>query len=268
MFLTLSLSLDYDNVRPELVSGTKEILESQMDLEKTLEKQFEPMELYCQNNSEFVFNEMGNTFIIPCEIIYQGSEVIIDYAIGSVIKQVYYTEYDCNFWDCLEKTGSPSFLISEKAKNYWNAKFYFLLIISIGLVVLMFVLIQKKTSLPFVVGSTLIISSLPFMKLESLIGWLINPVSSVMGISDTLPSSFLSIFSIFFSKSYTVFLIMFILGIVLLIIGVLFKIFKIGFKISEHLSKRSKKISQATPKGNKSISTKKDKTTGLKTKSK
>jgi len=239
MFLTLSLSLDYDNVGPELITETKELLETQLDLDSVIGEQLVPMELYCQNHSEFVFNEMGNTFVIPCEIMSQGFEVIVDYAIRSIVNQVYYTEYDCEFWDCLEKTGSPSVLISEKAKNYWNAKFYLLLTISAGLAVLMLLLIQKKTSLPLVIGSLLIISSLPFMKLDSLIGRLINPVFSIMGVSDILPSSFLDIFSIFFSKSYRVFLIMFISGIVLLIIGILFKIFKIGFKISNFLSKKN-----------------------------
>jgi len=280
IFLTLSLSLHYDNVGPELVSSTKDIFESQLDLESLIGKQLKPMELSCQTHSEFVFTEMGNTFIIPCDIISQGSEVIIDYAIESIVEQIYYAEYGCEFWDCLEKTGSPSFLTSEKAKNYWNTKFYFLLMISIAMIVLMFFLIVKKTSLPILVGSLLIISSLPLMKLESFIGMLINPALSIAGFSDAISISLLSIFPIFFSQSRVVFLIMSISGIILLCLGIILKLFKVGLKISNFLfqmnkkknlkkiKKVSKKNEQKNIKETKEIPKKKKKTLSLKTKSK
>ena len=50
-------------------------------------------------------------------------------------------------------------------------------------------------------------------------------------------SSIADFFSIFFSKSYTVFLISFILGIVLVGIGILMKIFNWGLKLNEYFSK-------------------------------
>ena len=49
VFLTLGLSLDYDNVQPELVSVVKDITEDEISLEQKIEEKFESMELYCQN---------------------------------------------------------------------------------------------------------------------------------------------------------------------------------------------------------------------------
>ena len=107
-----------------------------------MEENYPAMELYCQNNSEFVFREdtSGYTFSIPCDIVAQGSEAIVDYGVNSLIEQVYYEDYDCEFWDCIGKTSSPLFLISEKAKNYWNSKFYLALMASVVLAALTTVL--------------------------------------------------------------------------------------------------------------------------------
>ncbi|MCK5043964.1 hypothetical protein KAR52_03125 [Candidatus Pacearchaeota archaeon] len=237
LFLTFSFSLDYDNVRLEFVSVTQDIIED-MDLPDVVEEQLELMESHCQDNSEFVFSEGGNTFVIPCDVISQGSEAIISSGVDSLVEEVYYKEYDCDFWDCFEKTGSPSFLVSEKARVYWNTKFYMSLLIAIVLIALMFFLIEKKTSLPFIVGSLLVVSSLPFMKLDSLIGILVNPTLAMTGFSD-MPINLFDILSVFFSKAYNVFWIMFITGITILLAGVILKLFKVGFKISEFFSKKN-----------------------------
>lgn len=239
IFLTLSFSLGYDNVHLEFVSVTQDIVD-EIDLPGVVEEKLASMESHCQNNSEFVFSEGGNTFVIPCDVISQGSDAIIASGVESIVKDAYYEDYDCGFWDCFEKTGSPSFLVSEKARTYWNTKFYISLLIAVVLVVLMFFLIEKKTSLPFVVGSLLVVSSLPFMKLDSLIGILINPTLAMAGFSD-MPSNLFSIFSVFFSKAHSVFLIMFIIGAAILLGGVILKLFKIGFKISALFSKKSVK---------------------------
>lgn len=239
IFLTFSLSLNYDSVHLEFISVTQDLVD-EINLPEVIDEKLESMESHCQNNSEFIFSEEGNTFVIPCEVIPQGPEAIIESGVESVLKDNYYKDYDCDFWDCFEKTGSPSFLVSEKARVYWNMKFYLSLLIVVILVVLMFFLIEKKTSLPLLVGSLLIISSLPFMKLNSFVGILINPALAMAGFSN-MPVNLFNIFSIFFSKAHTVFLIMFLIGVGVLIVGVILKLFKIGFKISEFFSKRKGK---------------------------
>ena len=237
LFLTFSLSLDYDNVRLELASVTQDIIED-MDLPDLVGDQLKLMESHCQDNLEFIFSGGGNTFVIPCEVISQGPEAILSSGIDNLVEDTYYQDYDCDFWDCFEKTGSPSFLVSEKARVYCNTKFYISLLIAIVLIALMFFLIEKKTSLPFIVGSLLMVSSLPFMKLDSLIGFFVNPSLAMAGFSD-IPINLFDILSVFFSKAYNVFWIMFIAGIIILLVGVTLQLCKVGFKISEFFSKKN-----------------------------
>jgi len=227
-FLTLGLSLDYENVKPELASVIKTLTENEMNIGEEIEKQYLFMEKHCQNNSEFVFNseEVGQVFAIPCDVVSQGSDVVIDYCIESYVEKIYSQEHDCDFWDCFGKADMPFFLISEKAKNYWNSKFYFSLIISIVLVASMFFLVEKKTNLLVIAGGLLAISALPFMK----INWVLS----------FLDESFLQFFTIFFSKAHTVFLISFIFGVVLLGVGILLKFVGAGLWVSNLFNSRNK----------------------------
>ncbi len=222
--LTLYMSLDYDNVKPELSSLIKDVAKEDMNISDVMDEKYGVMESYCQNNSEYVFKEGDHIFVIPCDVVSQGSENITDYSTNSLVDKVYYQEYDCDFWDCVSKEESPFFLVSEQAKNYWQSKFYLALITLIVLLVLMFFLIEHKTNLPFVAGSLLVISSLPFMKLELILSFFKNEI-------------ILSFFTILFSKSYTVFIISLSLGIAVLIVGIVLKLFSIGFKIA-HLFKK------------------------------
>ncbi len=229
VFLTLSLSLDYASVQPELVSVVESIAGDEINLEQEVEGRLGSMELYCQNNSEYVFNdESGQVFVIPCEVVSQGPDAVVDYSVNNFVEEIYYKDYDCDFLDCFAETEQPFFLISQKAKDYWNNKFYLSLFISLFLIALMFFLIEDKKNLPIVAGVLLLISALPFMKLN----WVLSFFSD---------KSFLQFFTIFFAKAYTVFLISFSLGIILLGIGGVLKLFGIGFKISDFLDKLRKK---------------------------
>ncbi len=237
IFLTLYLSLDYVNVKSELVSIVNSIVEEEINLIGGIEEEFKFMELACQNNSNFVFKDdiSGYVFEIPCEIISQGYEAVVDYQINIFVEEVYYEDYDCNFLECIKETERPFFLVSEKARDYWKTKLYFSLIISIILVVAMFFLIEQKYNLPIIVGSLLTASALPFMKLN----WVLSFLPA---------SSFLQFFTLFFTKAYTVFLISFIFGIIILIIGIILKFFQIGFKINNlfsRFSKKNKKVSSS-----------------------
>ena len=230
VLLILSLSLQYDNIQTELASSIKDVVMDEVNLEEIIEENYPMVELYCQNNSEFVFREdsSGYTFTISCDIIAQGPEAIVDYGINSLVEQVYYEDYDCEFWDCIGKTASPLFLVSEKARNYWNSKFYLALMVSVALIVLIFFLVEKKSNLFVIVGSLLIISALPFMKLDWVLSFIPN-------------ESFLELLAVFFTKAYTEFLITLISGIVILGVGILLKLFRVGFKISNLFSRFQKK---------------------------
>jgi hypothetical protein len=233
IFLTLNLSLDYEYVKPELVSVIKDVVEKEINLMGGTEEILGLMELSCQNNSIFTFNDSvsGYVFEIPCETVAEGSEAVINYQINDFVEKVYYEDYNCNFINCLKELEYPSnslFFVSEKAKDYWKNKFYLTLIISIVLIVLIFFLIEQKPNLPIVVGSMLAISALPFMKLN----WIFSFVSGI---------TFLQFFTVFFTKAYTVFLISLISSLIILGIGIGLKFFQIGFMINNLFSKIPKK---------------------------
>lgn len=222
LFLTLSMSLEYDNVRAEVNNIIKDLAEGGLNLTSIVEEKFDAMEIHCQNNSEYVFSEEGRTFVVSCDVVANGPEAVVDAEINKFVEETYYKDYDCNFWNCFKESELPLFLISAKAKDYWQEKFYFSLIASIVLIILMFFLIEKKTNLPIVVGILLVISSLPFLKLD----WFF----SLLQASDIL--------STIFNKSHTVFLISLVLGLIFVALWLLLEFFKIGFKISEFFSKK------------------------------
>jgi len=129
--LTVYLSLDYENVQGEIETVFKEVIGEQINIDDVLEDNLEEMKIYCQNHSSFDFEsgeELGLNGDIPCEIILQDKESILKYQLNSLAEEVYYQEYDCEFWNCFEKNRTTFFLISEKAQDYWKGKFYFSLI--------------------------------------------------------------------------------------------------------------------------------------------
>ncbi|MFH1607879.1 MAG: hypothetical protein ABIA78_01985 [archaeon] len=219
VLFTLNLSLDYETIKPELVSVVEDMTEEGFDISGAMDENYEIMEAYCEENSEYVFSKQGYTFVISCESVVQGSEAVAEEVVESIVEQTYYKDYDCDFWDCFGEEEIPLFLVSEKAKDYWESKFYLLMGICAIFVLLMFFLVETKTNLPIVVGALLILSSLPFAKVE----WFVSLFSF---------SSFLDLFSVFFTKAYSVFLISFIVGILILCTGIIMKFFVVGFKIN------------------------------------
>lgn len=236
MIFTIASSLQYDNIKKEIALVIGNVSEEfGLKLDEKLNETLPLIERYCQENSEYVFSYADYTITIPCEILNDGPEAIIDYGIDNAIRQVYYKEYECNFWACFQEGELPLFLISEKAHNYWNNKFYLVLMVSVILIVLMFFLVEKKTNLPIIVGSLMIVVSVIILKIGNII-------------SIFLSQTFLKFLTIFFTISYSVFLKFLISGIVLIAIGILLKIFGTRFKkskeikekISENKNKKSK----------------------------
>tara|TARA_Y100000034_G_scaffold41320_2_gene50841 strand:+ start:2497 stop:3291 length:795 start_codon:yes stop_codon:yes gene_type:complete len=208
IFLTLNMSLDYKILQSEFTPVIKDVAEKEFSISSVIvDEQFFLMELYCQNNSEYVFSESGYVFEIPCDVVIKGSDAVIEEGINGLLEDIYYKDYECNFWNCLDKSEVPYFLVSEKAKEYWKSKFYLSLLVSVVLVILIFFLVEQKYNLFTLTGSLLIISSLPLIKLERLSSFI-----NYRYVSDFL--------IVFFSKSYNVFLISFILGIIILGVGI------------------------------------------------
>jgi len=226
-FLTLNLSLDYENVQPKLVSAIKDVIEKEINLVGEIEEEFGFMESYCQNNSKFVFSYSEYSFEIPCEVVAEGLEAVVDYQINAFVEEVYYEDYECDFWDCIKETEYPFFLVSAKAKNYWGEKFYFSLIAAVIFIALTFFLVEHKTNSPILVGSLLAISALPFIKLD----WILSFMNKYI----------LGFLTIFFTKAHTVFLISLISGVVIFGIGIILKFFNLLDKFGKNKEDKASK---------------------------
>jgi len=229
IFLVLSISLQYDNVKSGLVPIVREFVEDQSDLitgdfNLTIEmgEARELMRNYCLNNTEYVFSEGGYNFTIPCDLVNETVETFVEQGIDSIIEQTYYKEYDCDFLDCFGEEPLPLFLISEKAKDYWKEKFYFSIIASLILTVLIFLLVEQKQNFPILIGGLLALSSVPLLKLENL--------SSLIGVGS------LEFISFFFNKSANVFWLFFIVGLLIFGLGIAWRLL--------NLESRKKKFSK------------------------
>ena len=228
LFLTLSLSINYDNLQKEATSTIKSAIQEQYNLAQEIENQYPLIDLYCKENADYVFSYEEFTIDVPCSVALQGTDAILDEGIRDVVHSIYYKEYDCSFLDCFKNSEIPLFLVSQKSYNFITSELYLLLAISLILLVAMFFLYEKKTNMLIVTGILLMISSLLFIKLDALLLVISNKtISKILGI--------------FFSKAYFLALRVLIAGIIVIIIGMILKIFKAGFFIHNTISKLKKK---------------------------
>jgi ABC-type multidrug transport system fused ATPase/permease subunit len=220
VFFVLSLSLDYENVQEELSPILQNLTENKLNitmgdfnLTEEMEEAREFMMEHCQNETSYVFARGGYTFVLPCDLLEEIDEdpqSLIDQGMENIVEQIYYDDYDCKFWNCFQETGLPLFLISEKAKNYWQDKFYFTLIAFAVMAVLIFFLVEHKQNILIIVGSILALSSLPLLGLEKVIG-------SIIG------NSYFAFVGVFFNKIDTVFWIVFFSGLIIVGAGIALK---------------------------------------------
>src|SRR3989344_4835967 len=101
VFATLSLSLDYENVKVQTSETIKEIVNEKYD-QKIIDNYENISKNYCANNSEYVFKDVktNRTFLIPCEVILEGPDAIIENQVETFAQEKYYKEYDCKFLNC------------------------------------------------------------------------------------------------------------------------------------------------------------------------
>jgi len=214
--LTLTSSLEYENVKSELSSSLEELTKEE----------------YCQGNQTYIVTYKGYEIEVPCEILPQTPESILDEVFNNSIEEIYYSQYDCNFWDCFEKTNNPLFLISQKARDYWKETFFISLLVSLILIILTILLMEKKINLPILIGILIIMSSLPLLIFR--------------GIFSSSKSLIFQIISLFFSQSYNVFIVMIIIGITILALGIAIKLFGFGFKLFHFVNKIQEKAKTKT----------------------
>ncbi len=233
---TLSLSLQYENVGPGMVSSVTDLVGGEEELTDQIEQGLEELENHCQTTmSDYVIYYEGQIFNISCDMVNKSVDEALSEGVENLVSDTYYQEYDCKFWSCFEETGSPQFLVSEKARVYWQQKFYLALLVSVVLVIVSFFLVEHKANWPIVVGSLLVISALPFMKLEPFV-------------SSFLQDTYLQFLGIFISKSSAVFWQALIIGIIILAIGVLLHFLNLGNFLANKFKVLKAKTKQEKPK--------------------
>jgi len=237
-FFVLSSSLKYENVKDGLYpimkdmasSGTGELLPEEIigefNLTDAAKDVLNQAKNYCrnQNNTKYVFSYKEYNVDVPCELANSGSpEDFINETYDDVIYGIYYKEYDCKFWDCFSKTKLPFFLVSEKARDYWKEKFYFSLLFSLILIMLVFLLIEEKRNTPIVVGILLALSAFPLLKLNDFLY--------------VLAGDFSSLITIFLSSMQRVFMFSLVFGILLVGTGLALRFWNPD-AIKEKISKK------------------------------
>jgi hypothetical protein len=207
---TVSSSLEYENIQKNLNPILKEIVYDDLNGSE-IEENFGFLQKYCENhlNEDYLVENDFYNLSIPCEKVVLGNQqTFIDTQINDFIEEVYYKDYNCGFIGCFKESSVPFFLLSQKSKDYLQNKFYLFLIFLIVLSVLIFFFLENRDNIWIILGSLLIVSSLPFMK-----------ASSFAFGNETMAK----IYSVFLASSYKIFLICLILGILFLAIGITLK---------------------------------------------
>lgn len=223
-FLTLSSSLEYSNIQNQLLPVVKEMANGELQLTKGINDNYGEMVEQCLNTSEVVLGNGTESFIIPCSVVINGSEAVTDKILKDMMKNIYYREYDCNFFDCNSEGNVPFFVVSEHSKDYFSSKFRSLLFLSLILFGLIFLLVEVRSNSFILAGGLMVFSSLVFYKLEGIIGFFAK-------------IELLKFFTFLFTESLYVFTKFLIFGIVLIVFGFIWKTFSLGFKIKSFFDK-------------------------------
>lgn len=221
---TVASSLKYDNVKTELKPLITNFVQQQSGLTTTIDNALSLMRTHCNTSSEYVLSYQNYTIVFPCSVILEGRNSIIDYGSGEIIKQTYYKDYNCKFFDCFNTAGGiPLFLVSESTRVFLITKFYFLFAASIALFVLMFILLEKRSNLGILSGTLILAALIPLKLLSNLLPKLFGDFSGIA--------------RIFFSTANYVFIRGIFIGGILLLLGIFFRMFGIGLKISNLIEK-------------------------------
>ena len=236
MFLMVSMSLEYNNVNSQLKDVIQDINVSGESVTSIIDLSLPIMQASCSENACNISNEsltqncsmmdsypinyFNYSLNISCESIMNGSEFVYNESIDKLSLVMYESDYNCSgVISCFkESKGMPFFLLSKHTKDSQQSKFYWCLLVLVILTAILFLLTETKTNTPIILGSLLIIGSVPFIKMYEIVSWIFR-------------WDFIEFLRIFFSKSLSVFWLSFTIGVVLLVLGILLKIFGIGFKL-------------------------------------
>jgi len=239
IFATFNKSLTYENVQPRVYNIANDIITIQIGSQEIL-NQFAPYLLtICRNESEIVQKIQNYTFVIPCSIVSEGQNSLINYTVDYLVKDFYYKEYNCTFVKCFQESSVPLFLVSNHAREYWRSLLYKTIlgiIISFGL---LFLLTEKKSNTLTITGSLMVVSSLVILQLNKIGTFIaksiLTPISTALKGTSVTKDIISQIVGLFFSESSKVFLWMFIAGLILIALGLVLRLTGWGMKIKEKI---------------------------------
>ena len=161
LFYTLQSSLKYENIKPTAVALIEDTLEEEYNLSSEVEARLGEMDSSCENNTEFVFyhNDSGETFVIPCDVVANGTEAIVNHGVDSVFDEVYNSSSDCDSGVCS--------VVSKEARGSWDKRFYYALISLVVLFVLIWLFVERKANSLIMAGGIMVLASLPFLAIDS-----------------------------------------------------------------------------------------------------
>jgi hypothetical protein len=214
---SLSFSLSYENVQKNSKELTKNITDKSVlgyNVSSEIDNYINQLKIYCQQNpniQEYTVSFENNTIKIPCSYASGTKEEIVGKVVENFVSDFYFRNYQCNFFDCFGKEKIPLFLISKKAKDYFQDKFYLTLGIALILAAISYIFLENKINWPIFAGLLIIVSAIAFKVILSVIFSIIKePYSLFLGI--------------LFSKAGNVFWLFFIIGFLFLAAGFFVKI--------------------------------------------
>lgn len=226
MFLTLSLSLHHEIIKPEINSiVTGLIKEDYPNLEQEIESSKKILSSNCTNKDDILLLHQGEFNIkVPCQLRENTTQEIINYNINEIVNKKYYQDYNCKGFNCFKQGFNlPFFLISKQMKDYYQGKFNLILILMIISIILLLIITEKKTNALITTGILMSLTALPFAKL--------NKFFSLFSIK------YIEYLSVFISQSQKVFWIFFITGLIILGLGILIRIFEWEYHIAQAITK-------------------------------
>jgi len=211
VLLVLSSSLEYNNVQEKITPVISTIIYKQINSSE-IENSLNLMRTGCQQGKSQLTLGEDYQFVILCEDINTlSAQEVLDKQIEKFMNETYYKKYDCNFIKCFGENKMPFFLVSKMSHDYIKSKYYYVLAFSVLFAALVFLFTENKKNFPITVGILLVLSSLPFMKL--------NVFSSA--VSGNYSSQ---IFSLFFEQARVIFWWMLVIGIILIGVGIFLRV--------------------------------------------
>lgn len=228
----LSSSITIDNVQNQASNAALGLLNSS-NIESQLNTGVNLVQQYCKLDPNYTLDYslsyQGLSVNITCNDTQNGISGLVNQTVRNFVNQIYYQQYNCNYWDCFNSTSSsgvPLFLISEKSHNYWNEIFYLALAASAALSIILVFFMKKRERLPILLGFLIMLAALPLLAIQKILAFFPKVVSSIA--------------AVFFSQANGVFWEMVILGAAIVIIGLIIELFKAGFKVYDMFSKGEK----------------------------